>query len=58
MCDDCSDMCVHEGKLANCRLDECRKFGTSEANVISEEAKEMLTRQQSQQPVNEEESIV
>ncbi len=28
MCDDCPDMCVHEGKLVNsCRLDECRIYG-------------------------------
>ena len=60
MCDDCPDMCVHEGKLVHsCRLDECRKFGSMlQVNVISEEAKEMLTRHKLQQPVNEEESIV
>ncbi|MGK7392934.1 MAG: hypothetical protein ACNS62_00110, partial [Candidatus Cyclobacteriaceae bacterium M3_2C_046] len=29
MCDDCPDMCVHEGKLVNsCRLDECRFYGS------------------------------
>lgn len=28
MCDDCPDMCVHEGELVNsCRLDECRIYG-------------------------------
>ena len=28
MCDDCPDMCVHDGKLVNsCRLDECRFWG-------------------------------
>ena len=28
MCDDCPDMCVHDGKLVNsCRLDECRIYG-------------------------------
>lgn len=28
MCDDCPDLCVHEGKLVNsCRLDECRIYG-------------------------------
>lgn len=28
MCDDCPDMCIHEGKLVNsCRLDECRIYG-------------------------------
>lgn len=29
MCDDCPDMCVHDGKLVNsCRLDECRFYGS------------------------------
>lgn len=53
-------MCVYEGKLVHsCRLDECRKFGSMlQVNVISEEAKEMLTRHKMQQPVGEEESIV
>jgi len=28
MCDDCPDLCIHEGKLVNsCRLDECRIYG-------------------------------
>ena len=46
MCDDCPDMCVYNGTLVNsCRLDECRKFGCLlQVNVISEEAKQMLTR--------------
>ncbi|MGZ3924949.1 MAG: radical SAM protein [Flavisolibacter sp.] len=45
MCDDCPDMCVYEGKLVNsCRLDECRKFGgLLHLNVVSKEAKEMIT---------------
>lgn len=44
MCDDCPDMCVHEGKLVNsCRLDECRMFGgLLHLNVVSDEAREML----------------
>jgi pyruvate-formate lyase-activating enzyme len=44
MCDDCPDMCVHEGQLVNsCRLDECRKFGGMlNLNVVSKEASEML----------------
>jgi sulfatase maturation enzyme AslB (radical SAM superfamily) len=46
MCDDCPDMCVHEGKLVNsCRLDECRKFGGMlNLNVVTQEAKEMLVQ--------------
>ncbi|TRX59412.1 radical SAM protein [Fulvivirga sp. M361] len=29
MCDDCPDMCLHEGKMVNsCRLDECRIYGS------------------------------
>lgn len=29
MCDDCPDMCVHDGMLVNsCRLDECRIYGS------------------------------
>jgi hypothetical protein len=40
------DMCVYEGKLVNsCRLDECRKFGgLLHFNVVSEEAKDLLTK--------------
>lgn len=49
MCDDCPDMCVHEGKLVNsCRLDECRKFGSMlNINVVTKEAKDMLTKYRS-----------
>ncbi len=45
MCDDCPDMCVHEGKLVNsCRLDECRKFGSMlHMHVNSDNAREILT---------------
>lgn len=56
MCDDCPDMCVYEGKLVNsCRLDECRKFGgLLHFNVVSEEAKQMLTRYRSSLVMDEE----
>ncbi len=44
MCDDCPDMCVHEGKLVNsCRLDECRKFGSLlHVHVEGEDTREIL----------------
>lgn len=56
MCDDCPDMCVYEGKLVNsCRLDECRKFGgLLHLNVISAEAKEMLTQHRKAMVMHEE----
>lgn len=56
MCDDCPDMCVYEGKLVNsCRLDECRKFGgLLHLNVVSEEAKEMLTNYRRGMVIHEE----
>ena len=46
MCDDCPDMCVHEGKLVNsCRLDECRKFGSFlHVHVNGDSAKEILKK--------------
>jgi organic radical activating enzyme len=46
MCDDCPDMCVHEGKLVNsCRLDECRKFGSMlHVHVNSRSTKEILEK--------------
>lgn len=46
MCDDCPDMCVHEGKLVNsCRLDECRKFGSFlHVHVNGAETKDILMK--------------
>lgn len=54
MCDDCPDMCVHDGKLVNsCRLDECRKFGGFlHVHVNSKEAREILEKQHSYAPIH------
>jgi sulfatase maturation enzyme AslB (radical SAM superfamily) len=56
MCDDCPDMCVHEGKLVNsCRLDECRRFGGMlNLNVVNSEARQMLSEYRSQMVTGDE----
>jgi len=55
MCDDCPDMCVHEGKLVNsCRLDECRFFkGFLHVHITDISAKQKVEKIRSGELVNQ-----
>ena len=46
MCDDCPDMCVHDGKLVNsCRLDEYRLYGDLvQVKIVNEQGKKTILK--------------